>query len=101
MFLAVALAAAASMGLGGNDTLLRAISRETREVVAQVLESSGNLYIADDRICPASDLLKSAANGEGLNSKQYLELLRKEGINGFNIISTNNYKYCKECNKEY
>ena len=82
MFLAVALAAAASMGLGGNDTLLRAISRETREVVAQVLESSGNLYIADDRICPASDLLKSAANGEGLDSKQYLELLRKEGING-------------------
>ena len=30
MFLAVALATLASMGLGGNDVLLKAISRETR-----------------------------------------------------------------------
>jgi hypothetical protein len=42
MFLAVALATAASMGLGGNDVLLRAISRETRHVVASVLESGGD-----------------------------------------------------------
>ena len=42
MFQAVALATSASMGLGGNDALLRAIANETRNVVAQVLLSSSH-----------------------------------------------------------
>jgi hypothetical protein len=79
MFLAVALAAATSMGLGGNDTLLKAISRETREVVAQVLESDGNLYISENRLCPAKQLLESAARDEGIEPSEYLEILRGEG----------------------
>lgn len=82
MFLAVALAAATSMGLGGNDALLRAISRETREVVAQVLESPGNLHIAKERIVAAKDLLHSAAREEGLTPEEYLNGLRKEGSQG-------------------
>jgi hypothetical protein len=84
MFLAVSLAAATSMGLGGNDALLRAISRETRSVVAQVLESPGNLHISKTRIVTAHDLLQSAAQKLGLrdDTDAYLELLRKEGNEG-------------------
>jgi hypothetical protein len=83
MFLAVALAVATSMGLGGNNALLQAISQETRRVVAEVLRSSGNLYIADGRLCPAQDLLKQATREEGLDdTDKYLELLRKEGSQG-------------------
>jgi hypothetical protein len=50
MFLAVALSTLAPMGLGGNDVLLKAISRETRQVVASVLQSQGNLVIQGKRI---------------------------------------------------
>jgi hypothetical protein len=82
MFLAVALATLTSMGLGGNNALLRAISRETREIVATVLQSSGNLVIAAGRLVTADKLLLSAAQGEGLSTEKYLELLRKEGIEG-------------------
>ena len=83
MFLAVALAAATSMGLGGNDALLRAISRETRAVVAQVMNSTnGTLHIEGNRIVPARSLLESAAKQEGLSSEMYLELLQKEGRDG-------------------
>ena len=83
MFLAVALAAATSLGLGGNDVLLQAISRETRAVVAQVLNSpTGNLHIEGDRIVPARTLLQSAAKQEGLSPDEYLERLLKEGRNG-------------------
>lgn len=85
MFLAVALAAATSMGLGGNNALLQAISRETRQVVAKVLESSsGNLYIADGRLCPAHDLLLQATREEGFgdDTEKYLESLRTEGAKG-------------------
>ena len=47
MFLAVALAAAASMGLGGNDTLLRAISRETREcIVTQIQNMQRKIHLS-------------------------------------------------------
>jgi hypothetical protein len=85
MFLAVALAAATSMGLGGNDALLRAISRETRAVVAQVLSSEGNLYIDPKQTeVPASKLLRSAVAQEpGIDTvEEYLEALRKEGRDG-------------------
>lgn len=80
MFLAVALATATSMGLGGNDALLRAIAQETRNVVAQVLGApDGNLYIEKNRLVRAPDLLLSAAKGEGLEPEEYLERLRKGG----------------------
>lgn len=83
MFLAVALATLTSMGLGGNDTLLRAISRETRDVVATVLEApSGHLVIEGKRLVTAHTLLRSAAKGEGLSTEEYLVQLRKEGIEG-------------------
>ena len=85
MFLAVALAAATSMGLGGNDALLEAISRETREVVAQVLSSpTGTLYIANGQTCKAKALLQQATRGEGLgeDTDRYLELLRMPGAKG-------------------
>jgi len=84
MFLAVALAAATSMGLGGSNQLLRTISRETREVVAQVLSApSGKLFIGPgmDNVVDASKLLRSAVAQEPtINTvKEYLEALRKEG----------------------
>lgn len=83
MFLAVALATLTSMGLGGNDALLRAVSRETRAVVASVFEKgSGNLVIEGKRLVTAQSLLKSAAQSEGVSTDQYLDLLRKEGIDG-------------------
>ncbi|KAL3920993.1 MAG: hypothetical protein SGARI_006796, partial [Bacillariaceae sp.] len=85
MFLAVALAAATSMGLGGNDALLRAISRETRAVVAQVLSSEGTLYIdPNQKEVPASKLLQSAVKQEpGIDTvEEYLDALRKEGREG-------------------
>jgi hypothetical protein len=83
MFLAVALATFTSVGLGANDVLLRAISRETRSVVASILESpTGNLVIAKTRLVPAQALLQSASKQEGLSPKDYLALLRKEGLEG-------------------
>lgn len=84
MFLAVALAAATSMGLGGNDQLLRAISRETREIVAEVLSSKGKLYIGKDNIVDTSRLLESAVTQEpSVNTTDdYLAALKKEGCNG-------------------
>jgi len=80
MFLAVALAAATSMGLGGNDALLEAISKETRGVVAQILSSpNGTLHIANGQTCNAQALLQQAARevGLGKDTDRYLELLRK------------------------
>jgi hypothetical protein len=83
MFLAVALATAASMGLGGNEILLRAISRETRDVVATVLESpTGHLHITDQRRIQAADLLKQAAAELRVTTDEYLRLLRTEGRDG-------------------
>mmetsp|Transcript_15248 Transcript_15248/g.28497 ORF Transcript_15248/g.28497 Transcript_15248/m.28497 type:complete len:317 (-) Transcript_15248:324-1274(-) len=85
MFLAVALAAATSMGLGGNDALLRAISRETRNVVAQVLSApKGNLYISPGNTVSSRDLLQSAVRQEPtINTvEEYLEALRTEGRDG-------------------
>jgi hypothetical protein len=82
MFQAVILASLTSMGLGGNDVLLRAISRETRAVVAQVLQSEGNLNIEGNRLVPAKDLLLSAARKERLSPEQYLKQLQLEGREG-------------------
>ncbi|GKY99529.1 hypothetical protein MPSEU_000907000 [Mayamaea pseudoterrestris] len=88
MFLAVALAALTSMGLGANNALLTAISREQRNVVASVLESgnaasaAGNLVIEGKRLVSTEALLKSAARKEGLTTDEYLTLLRKDGKNG-------------------
>ena len=71
------------MGLGGNDVLLRAISQETRAVVAQILQSdTGNLIIEGNRLVPARDLLRSAAKQEGLSPQVYLEKLQLEGRDG-------------------
>ena len=96
VFLAVALATATSMGLGGSNTLLRAISRQTRDVVAQVLErglieneeedsrasgtsssvsdakTGGNLWIEGKRLVTTRTLLKSAARGEGLSPRMQM-----------------------------
>mmetsp|Transcript_43873 Transcript_43873/g.99167 ORF Transcript_43873/g.99167 Transcript_43873/m.99167 type:complete len:243 (-) Transcript_43873:62-790(-) len=82
VFLAAALATSASMGMGGNAPLLRAVADETRDVVAQVLSSQGNLYIADKRIVRAPDLLKSAAKQEGLTPEEYISRLRTKGKDG-------------------
>lgn len=83
MFLAVALAALTSMGLGANNALLQAISREQRNVVASILESkTGSLVIEGQRTVTTTALLKSAAAGEGLTTDQYLTLLRKVGAEG-------------------
>ena len=82
MFQAVTLASLTSTGIGGNDALLRAISRETRAVVAQILQSEGNLFIEGNRCVRAKDLLLSAAKGEGLSPEKYLEVLQLEGRDG-------------------
>lgn len=83
MFQAVILASLTSLGLGGNDVLLRAISRETRAVVAQILESeTGTLLMEGNRLVSVSDLLKSASNQEGLSPEMYLERLQLEGREG-------------------
>jgi hypothetical protein len=82
MFQAVALAAATSSGLGANMALLRSIVKETRQIVASILESNGNLYITDSKIVSTKQLLLSAAKSEGLSPVRYLELLRMEGKDG-------------------
>mmetsp|Transcript_1234 Transcript_1234/g.1483 ORF Transcript_1234/g.1483 Transcript_1234/m.1483 type:complete len:279 (-) Transcript_1234:181-1017(-) len=83
MFQAVALATAASMGLGANNALLRAISEETRDVVAQVMGSrDGNLHIEGQRLVRTSDLLTSASRSEGMSPDEYLERLKKSGSDG-------------------
>ena len=82
MFQAVVLASLTSMGLGGNDVLLRAISRETRAIVADILQSPGNLVIEGNRLVPACDLLLSAAQQEQLSPEVYLEKLQREGREG-------------------
>jgi OTU-like cysteine protease len=82
MFQAVALAAATSSGLGANMALLRSIVKETRQIVASILESDGNLYITDSRFVSTKQLLGSASKAEGLSPESYLELLRKEGKDG-------------------
>lgn len=87
MFLAVALAAATSMGLGGSNKLLSSISRETRDIVAQVLSSStGKLFIGpqQNNTVDASRLLQSAVMQETTIStpEEYLAALRKEGREG-------------------
>eukprot|EP00547_Thalassionema_nitzschioides_P007683 CAMPEP_0194219470 /NCGR_PEP_ID=MMETSP0156-20130528/26044_1 /TAXON_ID=33649 /ORGANISM="Thalassionema nitzschioides, Strain L26-B" /LENGTH=193 /DNA_ID=CAMNT_0038949147 /DNA_START=150 /DNA_END=731 /DNA_ORIENTATION=- len=84
MFLAAALATAASMGLGANNVLSRKIAKETRQVVADILEfgKNRNLVIDSQRIVPAKKLLFAASKGEGLTPKEYLRRLRLEGSEG-------------------
>lgn len=83
MFLAVALATSASMGLGGNTAFLRAISKESRQVVAQILSSPvGNLYIEGNRLVKTRDLLLLSSRQEGLTTEEYLQQLRLEGVDG-------------------
>lgn len=85
MFLAVALASLTSVGLGANDALLNAISKETRNVVANILESannSGNLVIENKRLVSTQSLLKSAAKQEGVSPEEYLEMLRNGTLYG-------------------
>lgn len=88
MFQAVALASFASVGLGGNDVLLRAITRELRSLTASVLEQPSEdndekyLVVTGSRLVSASRLLASAAHQEGLSRDDYLAALRREGIDG-------------------
>lgn len=82
MFQAVVLASLTSMGLGGNGVLLRAISRETRAIVADILQTPGNLVIEGNRLVPACDLLLSAAQQEQVSPEVYLEKLQREGREG-------------------
>lgn len=85
MFLATALATATSMGLGANDVLLRQLAKQTRQVVANILEAPDgtNLFVADKRLVPAKKLLQQATREVGLtNTEDYLKLLRKEGCDG-------------------
>lgn len=86
VFLAVALAAATSMGLGGNDALLRAISKEMRAIVAQILESppGTNLYVGPGNVVEAARLLQSAVQQEPSigTAEEYLQALRREGREG-------------------
>ena len=91
MFQAVILASLTSMGLGGNHALLRAISRETRAMVAQILqvnqeESSGGggnyLIIANNRLVSTQQLLQSAAQQENISTSEYLHRLQLEGQQG-------------------
>lgn len=54
MFLAVALATSSSMGFGGNNSMLRAIVKESRSVVAQVLSAEkGHFHVEGKRIVRA------------------------------------------------
>lgn len=83
MFLAVALASLTSLGLGGNDALLNSISQETRNVVANILESpSGNLVVENKRLVSTTSLLNSAAKQEGVSPQEYLEMLRNGTLYG-------------------
>eukprot|EP00546_Thalassionema_frauenfeldii_P009851 CAMPEP_0178918124 /NCGR_PEP_ID=MMETSP0786-20121207/13648_1 /TAXON_ID=186022 /ORGANISM="Thalassionema frauenfeldii, Strain CCMP 1798" /LENGTH=190 /DNA_ID=CAMNT_0020591791 /DNA_START=151 /DNA_END=723 /DNA_ORIENTATION=+ len=84
MFLATALAAAASMGLGANAVLLRKLAKETREVVADILEFGQNSTLAIDSKhgVTAKKLLFAAAKEEGMRPEEYLRRLRLEGSQG-------------------
>jgi hypothetical protein len=82
MFQAVALASFASVGLGANNVLLQAITKELRSLTASLLEESGNLVIEGSRIVSCKALLASAAKQEGLSTENYLSRLRKEGVEG-------------------
>lgn len=84
MFLATALAAAASMGLGANGVLLRKLAKETREVVADILEFGQNSTLAIDSKhgVTAKKLLSAAAKEEGMRPEEYLRRLRLEGSQG-------------------
>jgi hypothetical protein len=83
MFLAVSLATCTSYGLGGNYALLRAISNETRDVVAQILSvDKGNLHVEGKRIVRVSDLLKSAARNEKVSETDYVNMIRNGTLQG-------------------
>lgn len=84
MFQAVALASFASVGLGGNNALLRAITKELRDLTARVLEQGqGHLVIEGKRLVKADTLLQQATRQEGLESTdEYLRVLRLQGADG-------------------
>ena len=83
MFLAVALATSTSMGLGGNNALLRSIAADTRSVVADVMASKeGHFHINGNRLVRARDLLCSAAKKEGLDCDTYIEYVRNGNLQG-------------------
>lgn len=83
MFLAVALATSTSMGLGGNNALLRSIASDTRSVVAQVMSSGdGTFHVNGNRIVRARDLLLSAAKKEGVDCETYISYVRDGSLQG-------------------
>lgn len=96
MFQAVALASFCSVGLGANDVLLRAITKELRNLTATLLEQQAEeandgknnknnqlvIRSASNTVSTAA-LLASATKQEGFAStKEYLAMLRKEGVDG-------------------
>ncbi len=83
MFLAVALATNAAMGLGGSNGLLRSIANETRFVVAQVMNSEeGYFHIEGNRVVRARDLLLSAAQSEGIDCETYIRYVKDGTLQG-------------------
>ena len=88
MFLAVALATLASVGLGGNDTLLNAIAQETRQLVATILQQTDGYLVVDVRqgkpvVVSTQALLKQATQQEGfLSISEYLQALTTPGEQG-------------------
>ena len=76
-----------SMGmLNPDDSFFSNTMQEMRNSVANILSSpEGTLYVNNKpkkRIVRCKDLLKSAANNEGLSTKEYLRKLRKSGKEG-------------------
>ena len=90
----MSLATACSMGLGANDVLLNAIARETRQVVAGILEqslqsdsdtdsnSTTTLVVTGKRLVTARAVLRQAARECQLDEKDYLQRLRLTGQEG-------------------
>ena len=90
IFLAVTLASLHSVGLGTNDALLNSMSRETRQVVANVLSrKSGTLVTMEGkRLVSTASLLKSAANTEGVSTDEYIQMLRDGSLHGGEVELT-------------
>ena len=70
-----------------SEFTVKSMALEMRQVVANFLASpDGNLYVDNNlgkkRVVRISDLLQSAAQGEGLSKEEYLIRLRKPGKDG-------------------
>jgi len=88
--LAVALATLASVGLGGNAALLRAIAQETRRLVATILQTKSPSYLVVTSkqgkpvVVSTPALLRQATQQEGFGRRpqEYLKALLTPGSQG-------------------